>query len=1148
MMRTFNPLEYKVGTNSIDLSTSNDSDELKRCAAIFRPAGQHHYNMQHVETTNGWLACAYYVPSLTDVNSFFDIMIDVWDVQNKSHLYSFRAFENIPDDQVEEHFLLASPDNHIVMTLKENGGTKIWDLTKRKLIKEIDTGYIEFMGLDEPEKNLVFAYTMDKYQKPKCRIQKYTNTNNLGIIYIYLLQTGPEKLGRNKYALLGQNKIAICTSSEQIEIWDIVNQKIDYLIKGKSNILGREYFEAIIPIRKNYLAIIFSEDLKNKLLIWNVEKRQIEFTMSEKFKKYIVSASNRIFIINSSTYLVSAGSFRRKLTIDEKDPIWTEIILETEISNEEKDFKISGIALKKITNIAPNSADYSVIKLKNGCYAIRSALTGYIEIFNPEYANKDLIGLNEVTNILELSAQPDSCISQLNLRNVALRPGDSKKIIEQWTGTTIRQIDVRDTLLDERDIKALKTSDALVEVICSPKISDKIHTAEFKLVQVNDTKENEYEIIPQIQHHDNQLQKKPRVFNPALTSNKCAAFFSPVVVMVYQVRDKARCSINGMYQWVSKPPAKTGVKDGSLDEITQHLKGHSKRLEQLEDKVGSISPSFLPWLQNHKQDLQEQFLQMFQQKEDDQEHNHIIRDPNLHAYYSVFYNVFKGTWIACQAIHTGYVENDKNYRSDYLAKLLKETGNAIDKVSPAILKIMPHSLIGIGISLAGKTIKEVNARSKRHEVRRMARFFTSLGPNADKFILKLSKQLTLERAEELKNLATQLPKSLLEKGASKIHEFEEWLRANDRDDPVKYKARQDQKKLIASIMSGELTPPPALDQMITHILGHSPRTKFSEEHKSTLVRHTSGSDLTQGFDSRLDPDQPISNQELRQMILTLQTTMQIEYEKKLATVKNEIEQNTQAKIHTLTNQIQQLETAQIAQQREHKQQLAMIKQELTDQACDLEIRLKQKLATADADIQFWTNQLSEFEIQMSNLKNESEQKIAQAKHQLELQMLSFKNKIKDKIQEIKSQLDDLKDTMKPYVDLSLAARTDGTTEGAGSDNRKMIQSGFEKLHAKIGHDFAKLSTQFRALEEQVDGHSAQLENIRPTARAVHKRLKPSFFTQRNNSPSHSPTRSISPSSPRSESPVAFRSASPGGSPRSESPGAGVSRTQDFHNV
>lgn len=220
--------------------------------------------------------------------------------------------------------------------------------------------------------------------------------------------------------------------------------------------------------------------------------------------------------------------------------------------------------------------------------------------------------------------------------------------------------------------------------------------------------------------------------------------------------------------------------------------------------LATIDLSSLQALQGRSSQLLRLFEEDAKVEHSDQEKALIDADANLQVYYQFFARLLSGTWMACQTISSGMVDNTEMYKSDYVGRGLDQIGQCVPGAS-----LFTCFFSGV--------IKGWNDRDKKLAVQRMAEILFPDLETAFKELSRFSRQVTLSQEKQIKSMP--IPNTLAGKIKEKIKDIVTFVLAEDANSPLKRKAEEDCKKLLTAIKDGKVPQKPTLEDLLCVIMG-----------------------------------------------------------------------------------------------------------------------------------------------------------------------------------------------------------------------------------------------------------------------------------------------------------------------------------------
>lgn len=247
----------------------------------------------------------------------------------------------------------------------------------------------------------------------------------------------------------------------------------------------------------------------------------------------------------------------------------------------------------------------------------------------------------------------------------------------------------------------------------------------------------------------------------------------------------------------------TATLDNETIEKLKALPEKHNALAEKVQKLAVIDANTLHTLQGRSEQLLRLFEEETKTTQNSNEKTQINANPNLQVYYQFFARLLNGTWMACQSINSGMVDNSETYKTDYVGQGLDQIGQRIPGIS-------------LVTGFFSAAIKGWNFREKKQAVQRMALLFPDLD-TAFSQISQLARHVTLAQQNEITSM--QPPKGIKQKLTEGVKDLTAWIIAEDANTPLKRKAEEDCKKLITAIKEGEITTQPTLSELLSLILG-----------------------------------------------------------------------------------------------------------------------------------------------------------------------------------------------------------------------------------------------------------------------------------------------------------------------------------------
>lgn len=242
----------------------------------------------------------------------------------------------------------------------------------------------------------------------------------------------------------------------------------------------------------------------------------------------------------------------------------------------------------------------------------------------------------------------------------------------------------------------------------------------------------------------------------------------------------------------------------ALDEETiKKLKELPEKHEELAKKLAAIDATTLQLIQKHVSQLPHLFEMEDKEASIQREQALIDRSPALQTYHHFFSRLLTGTWMACQSINSGMIDNDEMSTTDYIGKGLDKIGEKVPGIN-----------IVTGVISGG--ISAWNYRDKKKAVQRMALLFPDL-PTAFTELGKLARQVTQAQTKTISSI--KVPEGIIAKIREKAKSVKNFMLAEDADTPLKRQAIEDCQKLLIAIKEGKLPHKPTMTDFMKAIMG-----------------------------------------------------------------------------------------------------------------------------------------------------------------------------------------------------------------------------------------------------------------------------------------------------------------------------------------
>lgn len=226
-------------------------------------------------------------------------------------------------------------------------------------------------------------------------------------------------------------------------------------------------------------------------------------------------------------------------------------------------------------------------------------------------------------------------------------------------------------------------------------------------------------------------------------------------------------------------------------------------MKQLSDKTSEILETVSKWqgvdfaalqsLEGHTLQLMRLFENDTRKETLDLQQKQIEADPCLNLYYRYFSRFLTGTWLACQSINSGLVQNSEKFKSDYIGEGLNKMGQHIPGISAIT-------------ALFSGAISTWNDRQRKQGVQKIALLFCDL-ETAFKELGALARQATLGQETTIRQLP--VPTGLLGRVKERAQDITAKLFADDVDTPLKRKAVEDCKAILTAIRDDQPCPNPS---------------------------------------------------------------------------------------------------------------------------------------------------------------------------------------------------------------------------------------------------------------------------------------------------------------------------------------------------
>lgn len=290
-----------------------------------------------------------------------------------------------------------------------------------------------------------------------------------------------------------------------------------------------------------------------------------------------------------------------------------------------------------------------------------------------------------------------------------------------------------------------------------------------------------------------------------------------------------------------------------LDTV-QKLKMMPEKHEALAKKFEAIDAATLQLVQNHVRQLPHLFEMEAKEDSIRKQQAQIDASPALQTYHHYFSRLLTGTWMACQSINSGMIDNDEMSTSDYVGQGLNKIGEKIPGIN-------------IVTGVISGSLSAWNYRDKKKAVQRMALLFPDL-PTAFTELGKLAREITLERCKEISSI--KVPESFVAKLKEKFKSAKTFILADDADTPFKRMAIEDCQKLLVAIKEGKLSLKPTMTDFIKVIMGReiakNPVHAISSSPSSTTSFSSSSSSSSMGSPTPPTSASSISMEEIAQKL------------------------------------------------------------------------------------------------------------------------------------------------------------------------------------------------------------------------------------------------------------------------------------------
>jgi len=260
-------------------------------------------------------------------------------------------------------------------------------------------------------------------------------------------------------------------------------------------------------------------------------------------------------------------------------------------------------------------------------------------------------------------------------------------------------------------------------------------------------------------------------------------------------------------------------------------------LAKFADKLSLFDEATLKAIQGHGEQLTHLFELESAVGDVDAERTEIYAHSDTKTYYEFFSRLLTGTWIACQSISSGLVQNSKKENIDYVAQGLDEIGKRVP-----VFSIFTGIFSGI--------ISTWTAREKMIGVQRFALLFPDF-ETAISGLGKLARQMTLAQKEMILKIESQ-PISILNKAKGAAKDIKAAVMGEDVKGPLKQRAVEDCEKLLNAIREGKPKVNPSVEELLTVVLG----TSFA--HKSPTSTSTTSIVTAVSSKSPTSPMSPLS--------------------------------------------------------------------------------------------------------------------------------------------------------------------------------------------------------------------------------------------------------------------------------------------------
>ena len=248
----------------------------------------------------------------------------------------------------------------------------------------------------------------------------------------------------------------------------------------------------------------------------------------------------------------------------------------------------------------------------------------------------------------------------------------------------------------------------------------------------------------------------------------------------------------------------TAAEVQALSDQQRALAAEQARLAGEVGRLKVLDVPVLQAIQGRMTQLDRLFEMADKMSHDDAERVAIDAHPATQIYYQFFCRLFTGTWLACQTISSGLVQNSEKGKLDYLAQGLDEIGQRVPG-------------IGVVTGLFSGMISAWTSREKMMGVQRFAALYPDL-PTAFEKLGQLSRQLTLAQKDAIVKLDAA-PMGVFTRVVVAARDLKAFMLGEDGRGVLRQRAIADCGKVLAAIRDERPKPKPSVDDLMRVIMG-----------------------------------------------------------------------------------------------------------------------------------------------------------------------------------------------------------------------------------------------------------------------------------------------------------------------------------------